>query len=295
MSPSIKNYLKLEEHFKQITHLQNLSYLVHSDAEINLSPGSAPSRHQEIGTLVTIIHQMATASSLKPLIQAATQETFYLDLWQKSNLTIIQKVYENAQCISPELQATYSIATSECEFIWRTARKKNDFKALTPSLDRVFDLARQIAHTKAKHFGKDPYDILMDMYDPDRTSQEVQAVYDILKVELPKLLAQITAKQQSENVIPLSEPIDEQTQQAIGLRIMEKMVFDFSRGRLDKSAHPFCSGSNDDVRLTTRYDEKNFLTGIFGIIHETGHGLYQQNLPAKYRDQPVGQAKGMAS
>jgi carboxypeptidase Taq len=294
MSQPIKNYLKLEDHFQQITHLKNLAALVHWDAETNLPAGSAPSRHQEIGTLVTITHQMATASSLEAMIQAATQEIPYLDAWQKSNLAIIQKDYEHARCISPELQAAYSIATSECEFIWRTARKKNDFKTLVPLLDRVFELARQIAHDKAQHFGKDPYDMLMDAYDPDRTSQEVQAVYDVLKVELPKLVAQITAKQQSETVIPLSEKIDEQTQKAIGLRIMEQMGFNFEKGRLDKSAHPFCEGSSDDVRLTTRYDESNFLTGIFGIIHETGHGLYQLNLPVLYRNQPVGQAKGMA-
>lgn len=294
MSHLIKNYLNLEAHFKQITHLQNLVALIHCDAEINLPPGSAPSRHQEIGTLVEVIHQMSTATSLNPLIQAATQEIPSLDLWQKSNLTIIRRAYEHAQCISPELQAAYSIATSECEFTWRTARKKNDFKALAPSLNRVFDLARQIAHAKAQQFGKNPYDMLMDSYDPDRTSQEVKETYSILKEELTKLLSQITAKQQSENVIPLSEKIDEQTQKAIGLRIMEKMGFDFNKGRLDKSAHPFCNGSNDDVRLTTRYDENNLMTGIFGIIHETGHGLYQQNLPVLYRNQPVGQAKGMA-
>jgi carboxypeptidase Taq len=75
---------------------------------------------------------------------------------------------------------------------------------------------------------------------------------------------------------------------------MEKMGFNMERGRLDKSVHPFCIGSNDDVRLTTRYDENNFLSSLFGVIHETGHGLYQQNLPADYRSQPVGEAKGMA-
>lgn len=294
MSQLIKNYLKLEAHFKQITHLQNLAALIQTDAETNLPPGSAPSRHQELGTLVKVIHGMATASSLKSVIKAAIEETPSLDAWQKSNLSIIQKEYEHAQCISPELQAAYSIATSECELTWRTARQANDFASLIPSLNRVFELARQIAHAKSQHFGMDPYDILMDAYDPSRTSQEVQGVYDTLKVKLPKLVAQITAKQQAETLIPLSEKIGEQTQQAIGLRIMEKMGFNFDKGRLDKSAHPFCNGSNDDVRLTTRYDESNLMTGIFGIIHETGHGLYQQNLPAGYRDQPVGQAKGMA-
>lgn len=72
------------------------------------------------------------------------------------------------------------------------------------------------------------------------------------------------------------------------------MEFNMDRGRLDKSVHPFCIGSNDDVRLTTRYDENNFISSLFGVIHETGHGLYQQNLPAQYRNQPVGGPLGMA-
>ncbi|NEJ83782.1 carboxypeptidase M32, partial [Rhizobium leguminosarum] len=130
--------------------------------------------------------------------------------------------------------------------------------------------------------------------EPDSSAKEIQAVFDILKCELPKLIEKVTAKQQNEKVILLSDKIDINTQKAIGMRIMEKMGFDMDKGRLDVSAHPFCSGSNDDVRLTTRYDEDNFITGLFGIIHETGHGLYQQNLPENYRNQPVGHDKGMA-
>lgn len=294
MAKSISNYLKIEEQFKQITHLKNIAAIIHWDEEVNLRQGSAASRHQEIGTLTEVIHKLQTADSLQPLLKAAKQEYYDLNRWQQANFDVIQRAYTHAKCISPNLQAAYSIATSECVFEWKTARIDNDFKALAPYLNHVFDLARQIANTKADHFGKDPYDMMLDLYDPDRTTAEIQYVYDVLKEGLPMLLEKVVAKQKKEEFIPLSEPIDEQTQRAIGVHIIECMEFDFSRGRLDKSAHPFCTGSNDDVRLTTRYNPNDFISGLYAIIHEAGHGLYQQNLPAEYRDQPVGQAKGMA-
>ena len=173
-------------------------------------------------------------------------------------------------------------------------KPKNDFKKLEPYLDRVFDSVRKIAALKSEKLGKSPLDVLIDIYDPERTSVKIKGVFDVLRSQLPPLVNEIATKQASEKVIPLSEKIDEATQKAIGLKIIEKMGFNLDRGRLDKSVHPFCTGSNDDVRLTTRYDENNFLSGLFGVVHETGHGLYQQNLPANYRNQPVGGAKGMA-
>ena len=151
----------------------------------------------------------------------------------------------------------------------------------------------RIAALKVDKLLKSPLDVFIDTYDPERTSVEIKSVFDVLKAELLPLITKIVEKQASEKVILLTEKIDEATQKAIGLKVIEKMGFDLDRGRLDKSVHPFCIGSNNDVRLTTRYDEDNFLSSLFGVIHETGHGLYQQNLPAKYRNQPVGGPKGM--
>ena len=294
MSQKITSYLALEKKLSTITHLKHIASLAHWDAEINLPKGSTANRHQELATLAKVIHQMSISKELGSLIESATQEMSGLNEWQKSNLAIIKRTYEHAQCISPDLQHSYSMAISECEYIWRDARKNDNFNQLVPYLDRVFDLTRTIADCKAKYFHKDPYDMLMDTYEPDSSAKEIQAVFDILKRELPKLIEKVTTKQQNEKVILLSDKIDINTQKAIGIRIMEKIGFDMDKGRLDVSAHPFCSGSNDDVRLTTRYDEDNFITGLFGIIHETGHGLYQQNLPENYRNQPVGHDKGMA-
>lgn len=294
MTAKAPNYLELEKHLARATHLKHMLSLAEWDAATMLAPGSAPSRQQEIATVASILHKMCTSPEVGKLIHAALHEEEVLDAWQRANLNAAKKAYEEDKCIAPEMQQEYSRVTRECEFIWQTARKNNDFKALAPHLDRVFDIARQIASIKASHLGKKPYDVLLDTHNPDFTTDAIQEVYAVLKAELPGLIQAVLAKQASEKVVPLTEKISEATQKAIGLKILEKMGFSLDHGRLDESAHPFCSGSNDDVRLTTRYEEDNFLSGLTCTIHEAGHGLYQQNLPQDYRDQLVGAPKGMA-
>lgn len=294
MPSKAPHYNALEKKLTQVKHLEHIIALTHWDMATMLAKGSAVSRQQEIATVHTILHNLLTDKEVGKLIEDASPEAPILNAWQQANLNLIKKAYEEAICITPDMQQAYSLATGECEFVWRTARKNNDFKYLTPYLDRVFTIVREIASIKAQHFGKQPYDILLDTYSPDLTSHEIETTYAVLKAELPGLIRAIVAKQAHEQVIPLTQEIDVATQKAIGLRIIEKMGFSLDHGRLDTSEHPFCNGSNDDVRLTTRYDVTNFLSGLTGIIHEVGHGLYQQHLPKKYRDQPVGDPKGMS-
>ena len=294
MQDKTNQYRALEKKLQQIMHLKNLAETLYWDTEIILPLGGAPSRQQALGTFEALIHELKTSKELGDLIQAAEQEKTYLDEWQKSNLKLAKRTYEHAQCISTDLQNDLTVTTVESEFVWREARKKNDFTDVWPLLDKIFDLTRTVAQAKADHFGEHPYDMLMDSYDPGRKTVEIQPVFDTLKTELPQLIKKIIARQQTEQVIPFTEKIDQKTQKAIGLRVLEKMGFDMRRGRLDEAAHPFCRGSKDDSRLTTRYNEADFTSGFFAIMHEAGHGLYEQNKPDLHHDQPVAQAQGMA-
>lgn len=294
MSSKIENYLKLEKKLEELTHLGNIANIAHWDSATMLGSGSAANRQKEMATFSSVIHEMATSNEMGDLINGSLAEFDQLDDWQRSNLASAKKSYDSQTCLTADIQHEHSIASSECEFTWRTARKENDFKKLEPYLDRVFDSVRRVAGLKAEKLKKSPLDVLVDTFDPDRTSAEVKMVFDSLKAELPDLINKIMDKQKSEEVISLSKKIDENTQKAIGLKLMEQMQFNFDCGRLDKSVHPFCIGSNDDVRITTRYNENYFLSSLFGVVHETGHALYQQNLPAKYRNQPVGGPKGMS-
>lgn len=292
MTAKTPNYLELEKHLARATHLKNILSLAEWDVSTMLAPGSAPSRQREMATVASILHQMRTAPEVGSLIEAATQEVGALDEWQKANLRLAQKTYQEAKCIAPAMEQEYIRMAGECEFVWRTARKNNDFKQLAPHLDRLFAITRQIANIKANHLGKKPYEVLLDACNPDCTSVDIQESYAVLKAELPGLVQAVVAKQASEKAIPLTEPISQATQKKICLKIIEKMGFSLHHGRLDESVHPLCLGSNDDIRLTTRYEEGNFLSGLTAAIHEAGHGLYQQNLPKNYRDQPVGAYKG---
>ena len=294
MPSKIENYQRLEQELSRITHIRNIGMLAHWDAATGLPKESVASRNEEIATFSTVVHEMSTSEKIGQLIEASQGEVDYLDEWQKSNLTLTKKSYDRETAISSDIQHEFSIASSASEFAWRQARANNDFKSLIPHLDRVFNVVRKIADLQSQKLKKSSMDVLIDSFDPGRTSLEIGNVFNVLKAQLPELTEKIIQKQKGEKIIPLSKPINEETQKLIGLKIMEVMEFNMDRGRLDKSVHPFCIGSNDDVRLTTRYDENNFISSLFGVIHETGHGLYQQNLPAQYRNQPVGGPLGMA-
>jgi carboxypeptidase Taq len=294
MNSKIKNYLLLEQKIEKISHLNNLLAVSHWDCATYMPEGSAASRQKEISTLSAMAFEMMKSDEVKNLINDSMDESDFLDDWQKANLKLIKKNYENSVCIPLELEIENNLASSECEFVWRKAKQENDFKEVEPYLDRVLDSVRRIASLKSDCLGKDAYDSLIDSFDPDSASNDASAVFSILKKELPELAGRIIEKQKSEKNINFSGEIGEETQKKICLKLMDYMGFDSKYGRLDKSVHPFCGGTLDDVRMTTRYDTKNFISGLLGVIHETGHGLYQQNLPKKYKYQPVGQAKGMA-
>lgn len=290
----VPNYSKLEKYFAQINNLSNLLSIISWDYTAFMPPLAAPSRQVEIGELSSIIHKMSNSPEIEELIAKAELESTKLDEWQLANIREIKRNFAQAISVSEELHQKYTNASNECEFIWRNARANNDYKGLKPYFKEVINLTREVAASKADYFKTSKYDALINIYQPGSNCKSIRAVYDTLKTELPGLLQKITEKQSKEKILPLNEHVSVAQQKAIGKKIMEIMGFDFGMGRLDESTHPFCGGTSSDVRMTTRYDESNFITGLMGVIHETGHGLYEMNLPAKYKNQPVGKARGMA-
>ena len=142
--------------------------------------------------------------------------------------------------------------------------------------------------------GLSVYDALADEHEPGAREAILTPLFARLERELPPLVDAIVAEQARAPRAPeLVGPFPVERQAALGRRLAERMGFDFTRGRLDVSAHPFCGGAAEDVRMTTRYDERSFLSSVLGVIHETGHALYEMGLPRAWVRQPVGQAAGM--
>ena len=137
------------------------------------------------------------------------------------------------------------------------------------------------------------YDALLDPYEPGMRASEVERVFADLKTWLPGLIRDVQARQAGETVIAPQGPFAVDKQRALGRAAMELLGFDFEAGRLDESAHPFCGGVPEDVRMTTRYSEADALPALMGVVHETGHGRYEQNLPREWLGLPVAQARSM--
>jgi carboxypeptidase Taq len=177
---------------------------------------------------------------------------------------------------------------------WREARKNADFKALIPTLGEVLTVMRRVGEAKAAALGTSLYDALLDEFEPDGRAERIDALFAELLGFLPDLLGRVLEEQRREPPpLPLDGPFPVDCQRRLGEELIRLIGFDFHHGRLDVSAHPFTGGTPDDVRITTRYDEADFARALMGVLHETGHGLYEAGLPRDWRRQPVGRARGM--
>lgn len=288
-------YQQLEARFRRLGALEEAIGVLHWDSATMMPPGGAATRAEQLATLSLLAHQQLTAAELDDLLGMAQGETSALDPWQQANLREMRRHHGHAVAVPGDLVEAVARISSECETVWRKARPANDFAAVRPLLEEMLRLQREVAAAKAERLGVKLFEALLDRYEPGGSVAMIDRLFGELTAFLPDFIEAVLERQAA--TPPPSDPpgpfpIAAQRQAAV--RLMEAVGFDFDHGRLDVSAHPFCSGTPDDVRITTRYDERDFTKALMGVLHETGHALYKRNLPARWRLQPVGAARGMA-
>lgn len=288
-------YHSLENLFKQQSDIDGAIAMLHWDSAVMMPDGGAEVRAEQIATLTALRHGLLTAPHVADLLGEAETASSSLSAWQQANLREMRRLFIHASAVEEGLLTSLTRATSECEHRWRSARAENDFASFAPYLQQVLSLTREVAAAKAAYLDCSPYDALLDSYDPGRKSAEIDTIFADLASFLPGFIAEAEAFQQSKPpVIPLEGTFPIKNQRELGLKAMQALGFDFNCGRLDISHHPFCGGVPSDVRITTRYNEQNFTPALMGVLHETGHALYENQLPTAWRSQPVGQALGMS-
>jgi carboxypeptidase Taq len=206
----------------------------------------------------------------------------------------MRRIYENSTALPEELVHAAAMAGAKCEHAWRSQRPANDWAVFVPNLREVVRLTRQQAELLSQKRGVSKYDALMDRFEPGMTSAEVDRLFGAVRSWLPELITKVQDKQSREKLIEAQGPFPIAAQRALCERVMKLLHFDFDRGRLDVSTHPFSGGVPEDVRLTTRYNEAEFLTSLMGTIHETGHGRYEQGRPRSWLGQPISEPRSMA-
>ena len=288
-------YTELEARFRRLGAIDEAIAVLHWDAAAMMPAGGAAARAEQLATLRGITHQLLAAPEIADPLAAAETEANTLGPWQRANLREMRRRWRHAAAVPGDLVEALSRAKSQSEAVWRTARPADDFAMALPGLERVLDLTREVAVAKSEAFGTSPYEALLDQYEPGGSIALIDRLFDEIFGFLPGLLDAALARQAARPAPPaLRGPFPIARQRRAALALMARIGFDFVHGRLDESAHPFCGGTSDDVRLTTRYDEADFAKALMGTLHETGHALYKRGLPPKWRLQPVGAARGMA-
>lgn len=289
----MKAYKELEARQKRMAAIGNALGILNWDQATMMATGAAPARAEVMSELSVMNHELGVDPRVGELLSEA-EASDGLDHWQSANLKKMRRQYTHATAITADLVARRVKLTSDAEMAWREARPANDYKTIQPMLEEIFDLLREEAAQLSDALGVGPYEALLDGYDEGRTVAEIDAIFGDLESFLPDFLNEVIEKQASDGAPkPLEGPFPVEVQRNVGRRIMEIIGFPFEHGRLDDSHHPFCGGAEGDIRITSRYLEHDFLSGLYAVVHETGHALYENGLPKEWRGQPVGNAQGM--
>ena len=294
-APLSDAYARLEARFRRIALLGEAGAVLHWDYAAVMPAGGADARSEQLAELKAISHGLLVSPETADLIAEAKTDAGELSPWQAANLNEIDRQHRRAGALDEAFVTRLSRASSTCEQAWRKARAASDFSMVAAPLAELIGLVREEAARIGEVFGLSPYDALLDSYEPGGRAADIDPVLDDLAAFLPGFLDEVLAYQAAQGPVLIPEgPFPEETQRRLGMKFMDVLGFDFERGRLDVSHHPFCGGIPDDVRITTRYDENDFTSALMGVLHETGHALYEQGLPKQWRLQPVGSALGMS-
>lgn len=271
----------------EIKDLESAAALAEWDQETMMPPRGVEGRSRVAATLAGVRHARLTAPELADVL-AACAESAEPGSLEAAQVAEARRQVDRATRIPPSLATALARARSTGVAAWQEAREQRDFQSFAPHLSRIVELKRREAAALAPD-GR-PYDALLDEFEPGITEEELAPLFTTLRRELtPLIQAAAGAGEVDESPARGSFPAEDQRR--LGMRVAEAVGFDFEAGRLDRSTHPFCQGIHPgDVRITWRWQEDDFRPAFFGILHETGHALYEQGLPEAWSRTPLGSA-----
>ncbi len=277
-------YSEYISHMKELAALSSSAALLQWDQEVYMPIKGSQFRAEQLALLSTLIHKYASSDKLGHYLESHLEDS-KLNEAARINIRRSKEDYDKAVKIPASLVEEISRAQSEAFQAWIKARKENDFKIFKPYLAQIIQLQRKYA--EALGTSPDPYETLMDLYDPGIKLNAVNETFEKLIDGIHKILQAMDGRFKQH--LPKGDfPSD--LQKEFGEKICKSLGFDFKAGRQDISVHPFTIGLHPrDVRITTRIDEKSLAYMLWSTIHECGHALYEQGLPAEMHGLPLAQ------
>ncbi len=291
----VLNYKELMEKIKEVIVFQSAKAVLEWDAQTMMPPRATHMRSRQLALLSKIEHKMLTSHEIGELIEEILRNPEFesLSLEQKRNVYLSKKAFGEQSSLPEKLVAQTEKQKIIANKAWEKAKKAKKFSIFKSELEKLFKLRKEAAEILMKVKGVDTsYDALIDVFEPKMTAKAIANFFSQLKMGLIKILR----KCESSSIKPersfLKRRIPVETQRKISKELARFIGYDVESkdagGRIDESEHPFTKGYYNDVRITIRYDENNWIRCVFSLLHEGGHGIYDQNLRAEWIYQPIG-------
>ncbi|MEZ5949511.1 MAG: hypothetical protein R3C12_09900 [Planctomycetaceae bacterium] len=276
-----QNYEELVAELRRNALLESCGSVLGWERETYMPEGGTELRSRQLSLLAGLRHQWSTSPRLGELLRSlASEDLGPADGPVAVNVGQACRDYDLATRLPQKLVEEISRVTALSQHAWQQAKKQNRFADFEPWLKQVVSLKREQA--ACLHSGKSGpvYDSLLDLYEPGVTTAEIQSTFAPLRDQLVPLVGRLAEASFKPDASLLAREYPIEQQRVLAREAAQAIGFDFRRGRIDESAHPFCSGFGPgDCRLTTRYDAHFFSMAFFGTLHEAGHGMYEQGLP----------------
>ncbi len=289
----MSTYDDLLEISNELNNVQNAIYLLAWDERTYMPEGAVEGRSETISDLSRIYHRLITSDRLKKVLDELNKESVNaeLDDLQKAAVREMTRDFERRYNIPDELIKEMAKVSSKAQAAWEKARERSDFEHFLPHLKKQVELKKKVAEYIG--YESEPYDALVDSYEPGFTAKKIKHIFDPMKRKLSTLVKEILEK----DITPGKGVFDDkkfeiEKQKKLCRELAEIIGYDFHHGRLDEAVHPFTMGMDDDVRITNRYTDEN-ISSLFSLLHESGHGIYEQGIPEEWYGHPLGQRISM--
>jgi carboxypeptidase Taq len=284
-------YQRVCQYARETARLASIEAVLGWDERTMLPPAAGDYRAEQMTLMSGMIHRRWTNPEfglwLSELVETPLAADKHSDTG--ANICRLKREYDRKVKLPQRLVEDLARIAVLGQRAWEIARKNNDFSAFRPWLEQMLPLKREEA--QALGFAEHLYDPLLDSFEPEARTNEIAQVLTQLRDQLVPLVDAIRQSGRQPDVSILAREFPVPEQDAFGRQAAALIGFDFQRGRLDVTAHPFCSGLGpDDNRITTRYNPHFFNEAFFGILHEAGHGIYDQGLPREQYGLPLGEA-----
>lgn len=287
-------YQDLERWQKETALLGSIAGVLGWDQRVMMPPKAAPHRANQLALLSGMMHERATDPRVGEWLHQleGSELTQPPDSIPAVNIRQWRREYDKLTKLPTELVVEFTRVTSLAEKVWEEAREESDFSLFQPHLERIVSLVREIAERLG--YAREPYDALLDQYEQGMTAQEVERLFEPLRRHTPELVAQIQSAPRQPDTSILHRHYPREAQERFCRMLTERIGFEWQRGRLDPTVHPFATRLGPgDVRITTRYYEDFLSPALFGTTHELGHALYEMGLPEEHWGTPMGESTSL--